>query len=117
MYRSNAIQDSAIDEAPEVEFMELEPASAGSEQKIGTLSFPVRGKPIYAPISDNTGLIVEVIKNRQPALLLCAGWTVPTEQSLDAIIAVTRQVKTVVVIDYEVVGSSQSESITIPLGV
>ncbi len=59
----------------------------------------MRGEPIYASIFDNSALIVEVIENRQPALLLCAGWTAPTEQSLDAIIAATRQAKTVVVVE------------------
>lgn len=55
--------------------------------RIGTLSFPVcNAKPIY----DNTGLIDEIIKKRHPALLLCAGWSVPTEQSLDTIIGVSR---------------------------
>jgi hypothetical protein len=97
--RKNAAEEPVADEAPEVELTDLEPVSVGSQPKIGTLSFPVRGKPIYAPISDNTDLIVEVIKKRQPALLLCAGWTVPTEQSLDDIIAVTGQVKMVVVIE------------------
>src|SRR5262249_49484150 len=68
MKRRNTAEEPVIDEASEVELTDLELVSAGSQSKIGTLSFPVRGKPIYAPISDNTDLIVEVIKKRQPAL-------------------------------------------------
>lgn len=99
MKRTDATHDPVIDEAPDVNLTELEVALVGSQSKVGTLSFPVRGDPIYAPISDNTALIVEVIEKRQPALLLCAGWTVPTEQSLAPIIAMTRQIKTVVVVE------------------
>lgn len=99
MNRKNVAQKSVIEKAYEVELTGLEVVSAHSQPKIGTLSFPVRGEPIYAPVSDNTDLIVEVIKKRQPSLLLCAGWSVPTERSLDAIIAVMQQVKTVVVLE------------------
>jgi hypothetical protein len=77
--------------------LEVEPNH--SQPKIGTLSFPVRGKPDYKPISDNTNLIIEIINKRQPSLLLCAGWSVPTEHSLDAIISVTQHVKSVVVLE------------------
>jgi len=99
MKRKNAAQKSVIKKAHEEELTGLEVVSAHSQPKIGTLSFPVCGEPIYASVSDNTGLIVEAIKKRQPSLLLCAGWSVPTERSLDAIIAVTQQVKTVVVLE------------------
>jgi hypothetical protein len=99
MKGKNATEEPVINEVSEVELTDLELVSAGPQPRIGTLSFPVRGKPIYAPISDNTDLIVEVVQKRQPSLLLCAGWTVPTEDSLDGIIAATRQVKTVVVVE------------------
>jgi hypothetical protein len=99
MKRINATPDPVVDEAPDVDLSDFEVVSAGSQSKIGTLSFPVRGEPIYAPISDNTAMIIEVVEKRQPALLLCAGWTVPAERSLAPIIAVTRQVKTVVVVE------------------
>jgi hypothetical protein len=59
----------------------------------------VRGDPTFAPISDNTDLIAEIIKIRQPSLLLCAGWSVPTERNLDTIVGVTRRLKTVVVLE------------------
>ncbi|EFK12219.1 conserved hypothetical protein [delta proteobacterium NaphS2] len=65
-------------------------------QRIATLSFPVRE---YRPTSDNTSLIVEIVEKRHPALLLCAGWSVPTEQSLGPIIAATQYVKTSVVLE------------------
>lgn len=69
--------------------------SSSSQPKIGTLSFPVYGQQI----SDNINLIVEAIHKRRPTLLLCAGWTVPTEQSLEDIIGVTRKAKTIVLVE------------------
>src|SRR5437870_4614849 len=99
MIRNKAAKESVIEKAPEGELAGLEVISTHSQPKIGTLSFPVRGEPFYEPICDNTGLIAEIIQKRHPALLLCAGWSVPIEQSLDAIVAVTRQVKTIVVLE------------------
>jgi hypothetical protein len=99
MKRKIPAQEPILDEAPDVDLTGLKVVSADSQPKIGTLSFPVRGDPVYAPISDNTALIVEVIERRHPAFLLCAGWTVPTEPSLAPIIAVTRQFKTVVMVE------------------
>ncbi len=99
MHRIHGTHDSVIDEAPDVDLTELEVAFAGPQPKIGTLSFPVRGKPVYEPVYDNADVIAEVVRRRQPALLLCAGWTVLNEQSLAPIVAVTRQVKTVVVVE------------------
>jgi hypothetical protein len=96
MKRKNDAEEPVFDEAPEGGLTDLEVVSGHSQPKIGTLSFPVLGKSIYP---GNTALITGVIQKRKPSLLLCAGWTVPTEQSLDAIIAVTRQVKTVVVVE------------------
>ncbi len=99
MKRKNAVEEAVIEKGPEGEVTDLEVTSGHSHPKVGTLSFPVRGVPDYVPVSDNTKLIAEILKRRQPSLLLCAGWSVPTEQSLDAIVAVTRHVKTVVVLE------------------
>jgi len=63
--------------------------------KIGTLSFPVRDKN---PIN-NTRRIEEIIRRRQPTLLLCAGWSVPTIEDLEPIVALTKHVKTMVVLE------------------
>lgn len=63
---------------------------------VGTLSFPVRDK---RPIHNNVGRIVEIIRRRQPALLLCAGWSVPTSEDLAPIRAATERVETVVVLE------------------
>lgn len=93
----NAAEESAAGNAPDGDLTGLKVVSDHEQQRIGTLSFPVRGHPVYASISDNTNLIANIIKFRRPDLLLCAGWSVPTEQSLDAIAAMTQQVKTVVV--------------------
>ena len=82
----------------------LETAASQSQlEKIGTLSFPVRvckdkACPIKAgPIYENTHRIEEIIRRRSPALLLCAGWSVPA-RDLQSISALTEQVKTVVVL-------------------
>jgi hypothetical protein len=64
--------------------------------RIGTLSFPVRSN---SPIRKNTFRIEEIIRRRSPALLLCAGWSVPTTGDLESISTVTKQVKTVVVLE------------------
>ena len=95
MMGKNACQELVIAKAPQVEFAGLEVVSEPCQPKIGTISFPVRGEPVC----DNTDLIAEIIKKRQPSLLLCAGWSVPTERNLDTIIAVTQRLKTVVVLE------------------
>jgi hypothetical protein len=77
----------------------IQVVSACPRPKIGTLSFPVRGEPDYVAVSDNTGLIGEIVRTRQPSLLLCAGWSVPDEQSLEPIIAVTQQLGTVIFLE------------------
>jgi len=101
----------------------LETAASQSQlEKIGTLSFPVRvckdkACPIKAgPIYENTHRIEEIIRRRSPALLLCAGWSVPA-RDLQSISALTEQVKTVVVLEamqekgthvnYRIVGGKQ----------
>jgi hypothetical protein len=99
MRRNNAAIEFTIEKPSEGQVTGSKVASYHGEPKIGTISFPVRGEPFCEPISDNTGLIVEIIKNRRPSLLLCAGWTVPTNLNLNDIITVTRQVKTVVVLE------------------
>lgn len=65
-------------------------------QKIGTLSFPVCK---YGPIHNNTRRIEETLRRRHPALLLCAGWSVPSHKDLNQIVAVTNHVKSVVVLE------------------
>lgn len=66
-------------------------------QIIGTLSFPLnKGK---TPKYDNTRAIVEIIKKRKSALLLCAGISVPGCNSLPSIIEATQHVRTVVVLE------------------
>lgn len=97
MKKKQAAEEPIFDEAPEADLTDLEGASAHPQTKIGTLSFPVPGKPVDKPVYENANVIAEIVKKRQPALLLCAGWTVQTEQSLNPIIAATQQVKTVVV--------------------
>src|SRR5947209_4284609 len=99
MKRKYAAEDAVVEETPEGELEDLEVASGYSRSRTGTISFPVRGEPIYAPVADNTDLIAEVIRKRQPTLLLCAGWSVPTEQNLPPIIALTQHIKTVVVLE------------------
>jgi hypothetical protein len=112
MKRKNiAAEKSVLEKAPGEELTDLEPALGRSQPRIGTLSFPVRGEPVYQAVSDNTDLIAEIIKKRRPSLLLCAGWSVPTEQNLDAIIAVTRRVKTVVVLETTVVLETASPTL------
>jgi hypothetical protein len=83
----------------EVASAAMESVTTDSQPKIGTLSFPVRGEPFCKPVSDNAALIAETVEKRHPSLLLCAGWSVLTEQSLDAIVAATQQVKTIVVLE------------------
>jgi hypothetical protein len=95
MKKKTAAEERIIEKVPEEELTDLEIASGPHHPKVGTLSFPVRGELI----SDNTALIAEIIQKRQPSLLLCAGWSVPTERSLDAILAATQQVKTIVVLE------------------
>src|SRR5215469_9719753 len=77
----------------------MTPAPRYSPWKIGTVSFPVRGAPAYRPLHDNTDRIAGVIEKRQPALLLCAGWSVPTRRSVERIAAVTGRIETVVVLE------------------
>jgi hypothetical protein len=99
MIRNNSARESLIENPPAGSLTALEgiPSSTQFQPKtIGTVSFPVRN---YWPICDNTRLIAKIIEKRQPALLLCAGWSVPTEQSLNTIIPVTQQVNTVVVLE------------------
>jgi hypothetical protein len=99
MKRKHASEEPILDETPDGELSGLEVVTAGPQPNVGTLSFPVRGKSVYEPVYDNADVIAEVIRTRQPALLLCAGWTVLNEQSLAPIVAATRQVKTVVVVE------------------
>jgi hypothetical protein len=101
MKKGNTTKESTTKYPSEEQLSGLQVASDLTVQKIGTLSFPVRSKPIFATVSDNTDLIAGVVKKRQPSLLLCAGWTVPTKRSLDVIIGVTRHAKTVVVLETE----------------
>jgi hypothetical protein len=64
--------------------------------RVGTLSFPVwNGVPIHR----NTRRIQEIIRRRRPALLLCAGRSVPSAEDLQSISAVTKHAKTVVVLE------------------
>lgn len=99
MKRKNTVEESVIAGPSEDALAELEVISRHIQVKIGTLSFPVRGEPICAPIYDNVDVIAEIISKRRPDLLLCGGWTVSTEQNFGALIAVTRQVTTVVVVE------------------
>jgi hypothetical protein len=64
--------------------------------KIGTLSFPVHEQD---PIHTNTRRIEEIVRRRSPALLLCAGWSVPSTKDLEPIKTATKQVKTVVLLE------------------
>jgi hypothetical protein len=73
-------------------------------EKIGTLSFPVRKN--NQPVRENTRRIEEIIRRRQPALLLCAGWSVPSIQELASIVDATKRVHTEVVLEAGEHGSS-----------
>jgi hypothetical protein len=99
MNRKISTEVSVVEKALEREMTDLAVVSARSQPKIGTLSFPVRGHPVYMPISDNTDQIAEIVKKHQPTLLLCAGWSVPTELNLGVIIAVTKRIKTIVLLE------------------
>jgi hypothetical protein len=72
--------------------------SHSQQEQIGTLSFPVNGKEEIS-IHKNTLRIEEIVRRRGPSLLLCAGWSVPTIEDLESITAVTKKVKTVVVLE------------------
>jgi hypothetical protein len=72
-------------------------------KKIGTLSFPVCDN---MPVRENTFRIEEIIRRRKPALLLCAGWTVPLIQDLESIVDATKRVNTEVVLEVGAHGSS-----------
>jgi hypothetical protein len=73
-------------------------ASQPQSKKIGTLSFPVCNG---AAIRDNTRRSEEIIRRRRPALLLCAGWSAPKAKDLRSITAVTKQARTVVLLEAE----------------
>jgi hypothetical protein len=64
-----------------------------SHTTIGTLSFPVK---CQHPLFDNSEIIAEIVRDRHPAILLCAGWSVPKRQSLQPILRATNQTETVV---------------------
>ena len=100
MIRYNSPQLHVIAQASDGRLADIEVASDPHSQiRIGTLSFPVRGEAEMAPVSDNTNQIADIVKKRHPALLLCAGWSVPTERNLQAIVDETKLVKTVVVLE------------------
>jgi hypothetical protein len=99
MRRNSPVKEPLTAQPSEEKLTGSEVASNRARPKIGTLSFPVRGRPYCEPTCDNTDLIGEIIKKRQPSLLLCAGWSVPTEESLRAFIAVTEQVTSIVVLE------------------
>lgn len=65
---------------------------------IGTLSFPVSGRR-HCPMSNNSDIIAAIVRQRQPGLLLCAGWSLASEADLARVIAATRQTNTVVVLE------------------
>lgn len=67
------------------------------ETMLATLSVPVRGRERRA-LRDNSQTIVQIILRRQPGLLLCAGWSVPT-RNLGCVINATRHANTVAVLE------------------
>jgi hypothetical protein len=78
--RKNAVNEFVIEEATEAGLTELDAVSGHVRPRLATLSFPVRGAPVYAPIYDNGHVIAQIIRRRHPALLLCGGWTLFTKQ-------------------------------------
>lgn len=69
-----------------------------NETVVGTLSFPVNSKKRRKELRDNSRIIVTILKQRWPALLLCAGWSIP-EQSLPFVVRATRRVGTIVILE------------------
>lgn len=63
---------------------------------LATLSFPVCR---YRPKRDNAKIIVAIANKRQPALLLCAGWTTYGTRSLRYIEEETKELKSVIVLE------------------
>ncbi len=70
--------------------------SGKRQTTVGTLSFPVcKG----VPLRDNGDIIAQIILRRQPRLLLCAGGSVPSVQSLDAVTEATLQAEIEVLLE------------------
>jgi hypothetical protein len=63
---------------------------------VGTLSFPVCKA---GAMRDNSDIIAEVIRRRSPALLLCAGFSIPSKRNLRPIMDATGKTETVVVLE------------------
>lgn len=99
MQRTTTASEAADDVCEIEEIKELESFPSGSSERIATVSFPVRSQAAGDPTGNNTSLVAEVIRKRHPALLLCAGWTIPTLNSLDAVKRATRGTGTVVILE------------------
>ena len=88
-------QEGRLLAAPHADALsDLAAAEQAQPSRVGTLSFPVAED---GPIWENGGLIAQIVTRRRTALLLCAGWSVPTEPCLAPIIAATGRADTVVV--------------------
>lgn len=69
-----------------------------NETTVGTLSFPVNSKKIREELRDNSQIVSTILKQRRPALLLCAGWSIP-KQGLSYVVSATKRLKTVVILE------------------
>ena len=98
MIRMKAPLKTDLNKSSRAPLSKLRMLSTRSKPVVATISFPVRGD-VCEPVRDNTEVIAEVVRTRIPDLLLCAGWSVPTEQSLPAISAASKEAKTVVVVE------------------
>lgn len=99
MQRTTTASEATDDVREIEEIKELESFPSGSSERIATVSFPVRSQTAGDPAGNNTSLVAEVIRKRHPALLLCAGWTIPTLKSLDAVKRATRGTGSVVILE------------------
>jgi hypothetical protein len=65
---------------------------------VGTLSFPINSSKMRQSFRDNSKIIATILKQRRPALLLCAGWSIPKE-SLAYVVSSTRRLKTIAILE------------------
>lgn len=75
------------------------PAAAKNIERgrvVGTLSFPVKKTK---PQGDHSNLIAEIVRRRRPGLLLCAGWSISSEENLRPVLGATRRTGTTVVVE------------------
>ncbi|HEV3316944.1 MAG TPA: hypothetical protein VG488_08255 [Candidatus Angelobacter sp.] len=78
----------------------LPKVAKNSRRIVGTLSFPVCSrKECHGALRDNSDITAEIIRQRRPGLLLCAGWSVPSKQTLGPVKKATQESQTVAVLE------------------